>query len=230
MIFLFTAARSIRNSARAWAFNYPPGIFYSFGSDYEQDEMIGFGGDVKIPSTPATDWLGTAHFLAETFFLDTTALSNSLFGHPPPTDMFIERPGHLSLADGGAANTNGFDSFTLALQGRDIFGATGAGYHLSFTHAGVHLPDEEPETVFSAAGTYNFDLGDNLATQPYVEYARLNNFDGQRSSTAIMRFSASPQRATNGSSTSPVAHAKAPITLPRLICGICKKTSRFPIR
>jgi len=162
-----------------WSNNGPPGIFYSFGSDYEQDEMIGFGADVKIPSVPATKWLGAAYLSAETFFLDTTFLSNSLFAHPSAGDMFVDRPGRFTLTDGGAANTNDFDSVTVALQGQDIFGATGAAYHLSYTHAGVHLPDEKPETGFSAAGTYTFDLGNEMTTAPYIEYARLNNFGGQ---------------------------------------------------
>lgn len=134
----------------AWSYNGGPGIFYNFGTDYEQDEMIGFGADVKIPATAATGWLGEAHVSAETFFLDTTALSYSLFGHPSVNDMFVDRPGMFRLSDGGAANTDDLSSVTVALQGHDLFAATGLAYQFSFTHDGVHLPGEQPETGFSA--------------------------------------------------------------------------------
>src|SRR5262249_30651284 len=58
------------NFGTAWSDNGAPGIFYNFGTDYEQDEMIGFGADAKIPKANATRWLGDAHISAETFFLD----------------------------------------------------------------------------------------------------------------------------------------------------------------
>jgi len=163
----------------AWSYNGGPGIFYNFGTDYEQDEMIGFGADVEIPSTPATSWLGTAHLSAETFFLDTTALSYSLLGHPPATDMFVDRPGMFALSQGSAANTNNFDSVTTALQGHDLLGTSGLAYQLSFTHEGVRLPGEKAQTGATAAAAYTFTLDDNFTTAPFGEYAWIDNFNGQ---------------------------------------------------
>jgi len=161
-----------------WSFAYP-GIFYPFATDYEQDQMIGFGADAKIPRTAVINWLGTAHLSAETFFLDTTSLSYSLFAHPSANDMFVTPPGMFHYSDGGAGNTNGLSSVTASLRGNDLFNAKGLAYHFSFTHEGVHLPGEQAQTGLTAAGNYSFDLGDGLSTSPYGEYAWIENFNGQ---------------------------------------------------
>ena len=60
------------------AYELAPGQFYNFGTDYEQDERVGFGVEVRLPvHGPELLGLNNVRLTAETFYLDTSVLSRS---------------------------------------------------------------------------------------------------------------------------------------------------------
>lgn len=156
------------------AWDVMPGIFYNFGSDYEQDERIGAGIELELP-----DWMGKATVSAEAYYLDTSFLSNSLLSRPDFDDATADRARKYRREDGGPSNTGGLDSFTLALQGKDPTGIEGLTYQLSFSRQDVSLPDERAETGYSAGASYEIDLTPDLTMTPFVEYTHLTNAGGE---------------------------------------------------
>lgn len=155
-----------------------PGQFYSFASDYEQDERIGFGGAVAMPEA-----LGDAKLSAETFFLDNSVLSNSLIARPSLDDASADRARKYTATAGGASNTGSLDSYTIALRGERVPGLEGLKYQLSYTREGVHLADEAEENGWSIGASFD-PTGDGIpltprwGVTPFVEYTHFTNFGG----------------------------------------------------
>jgi hypothetical protein len=160
------------------AWRATPGIFYSFASDYEQDERIGTGVELRLP-----EWTGDTRLSAETFFLDTSVLSNSLFSRPGFDDATADRRRKFWREDGGPSNTGGFDSYTVALQGKRLPVLDGLSYQVSVTSEGVSLPGEKRETGFSAGAAYEVGLTRRITMTPFLEYTSFDNFGGQEDVT-----------------------------------------------
>ena len=155
-----------------------PGIYDTFANDYEQKERIGFGALINV----APAW-GKHVLSAETYFLDNSVLSRSLFAYPNAEDPAVLRPGRIRRRQGGPANTGGFDSFDVALDGSRIPGLEGFRYHLGVSRQGVGQPDERPETGVTAAASYEVKLTPRITMTPFVEYARFDNFGGAAGET-----------------------------------------------
>lgn len=155
-----------------------PGLFYNFGSDYEQDEKIGFGLELKLPET-----LGKAALTAETFYTDTSFLSNSIGARPATDDTTADRAKRIRAFGGGQANTGKFNNYTVALRGKAPPGLDGLKYQLSYTHEEVRLPNERPEDGGSASASYKIDLTHKIDMTPFVEYTRFTNTGGRNGLT-----------------------------------------------
>lgn len=151
-----------------------PGLFYNFATDYEQDERIGLGVEAKLP-----EWTGKTRVSAETYYLDTSVLSNSLLSRPSFDDEKADRARKYRREAGGPSNTGSLDSYTLALQGQDAGGIEGLNYQISHTHEAVGLPDERSENGWSAGASYEINLSRRVTMVPFVEYATFDNFAGQ---------------------------------------------------
>ena len=169
------------------AYEQAPGIFYNFGTDYEQDERIGFGTQYELPvrlgpQGSLVDKLGlnSMRLSVETFFLDTTFLSNSLISRPPLDDP-AARPYRFARSQFGASNTGSFDSYTAALRGGQA--EHGLAWQVSITQEATAMPGGRTEHGQSIGGSYDpggdgIPLGPRLGVTPFLEYAHFTNFDG----------------------------------------------------
>ena len=159
------------------AYDQAPGIFYNFGTDYEQDERIGFGGQVKLP-----DWLiPNAKLSLETFYLDTTVLSRSLLSQPSIDDPTADRVRRYTRGAYGPSNTGSFDSYTLALRGGTA--EQGLVYQLSLTQEATDMPGGRTEYGESAGFSIDptgdgIPITPSLGVVPFFEYTHFDNFAG----------------------------------------------------
>jgi hypothetical protein len=160
------------------AYSATPGIFYSFGTDYEQDERIGLGGEITLPES-----LGAPTLSVETFYLDTSFLSYTIGSRPDTTDANAGRVKRIRSFAGGASNTGSFESFTVALQGSDPPQLTGLKYQVSYTHEAVRLPTERAEDGYSAGASYKIPLTHKIDVTPFAEITKFSNFGGANGRT-----------------------------------------------
>lgn len=141
------------NPAFGKAWDLTPGVY---GADlaedsYELTERIGGGVEVKKQAGS----LGTLTATASAFFLDNTALENSAFRDRAPT----------SEETGIPSNTDGLDSFALAVEGEDIPALAGISYHLAYLHQergelfgadGADFTDQDA-FVFALYGSHKYN-------------------------------------------------------------------------
>ena len=160
------------------AYEATPGMFYNFGTDYEQDERIGFGAEYRLPG-----WLGrfNTRVSAEVFYLDTTFLSTSLLSYLRQDDPMGGRPGRYQRSMFGASNTGSLNSFTGAIRAgvpdQGLFG------QISFTQEATSDPTGRTERGVSIGATYDptgdgIPLTGRLGVTPFVELAHFDNFGG----------------------------------------------------
>jgi len=163
------------------AFAEAPGNFYNFGTDYEQDERIGVGGQYFLPEA-------FGHHLRvslESFFLDTTPLSGSLFSRPGLNDPDpTARPYRYTLGQFGPSNTNTLASYTVALRGGEA--ERGLTYQLSFTREATIDPLGKTEYGESFGVSYDptgdgIPLTDRLGVTPFLEFTHFDNFQNNPS-------------------------------------------------
>lgn len=142
-----------------------PGMY---GNDYSKEieliERIGLGADYALDGGA----LGQHIFSATTFFEDTTFLSNSA----------IRSRGQTRRADGGASNTESFESFTVAIEGRAIEALPGLTYKLAYVHEAKGVGDvaDENGVLVAAKQRLSFENGDRLDL--IAEAASLSSFEG----------------------------------------------------
>jgi hypothetical protein len=157
------------------AYAETPGAFYNFGTDYEQDERIGVGAQYLLPES-----LGHRLRLSvESFFLDTSPLSQSLLARPSLDDPDpTVRPYRYSLGNFGPSNTHSLSSYTVALRGGEA--ERGLTYQLSFTREATADPTAKTETGESAGLSYDpgngIPISSRLGVVPFIEYAHFDNF------------------------------------------------------
>ncbi|MEM8975719.1 MAG: hypothetical protein AAGD43_26945 [Pseudomonadota bacterium] len=138
------------------------GINYS--KEIELIERIGFG------AAYAFDFgvLGKHTLTGSTFFEDTSILSDSL----------LSRRGQTRLSDGGASNTETFESFTLSLEGTNIKWLPGFTYKLGYVHEAKGQGDVADEDGFAIAASQAFRLRNGQSVFLFGEIAPLLNFEG----------------------------------------------------
>jgi hypothetical protein len=159
------------------AFDQEPGNFYNFGSDYEQDERIGVGGEYLLPDTIGLHRLRVS---LEAFMLDTSVLSESLLSRPglDDTDPTM-RPYRYTPGSFGPSNTGSLASYTLAFQGGEA--ERGLTYQISFTKEATDDPTGKTEWGQSIGASYDptgdgIPFGERLGLTPFLEYTHFNNF------------------------------------------------------
>ncbi len=153
------------NPAFGTAWDATPGIYGTdFAEDYELTERIGVGGSYTFDGGDA----GQHVLQTAVFFADTSGLSNSVF----------TRRGELSVADGGASNTEDFSSFAIALDGGEIASLPGFSYHVSFRHQEAGDGDVSDETGFAIGAKQEIETADGIKFEFNGEIAVFDNLDG----------------------------------------------------
>ena len=152
---------------RAWDGGEAPGSGI-FGTEfaeegYELAERIGFGGSFTLDAGEA----GSHKFTASTFFLDTSALSNSAFN----------KRGQTRRTSGGVSNTGDFASYGLALDGEDMDLLPGFTYHAAFVRQKEGVDGTTDETGYALSATYQGKWGEVEIT-PFVEYVKFDDLGG----------------------------------------------------
>ncbi|MGD1927292.1 MAG: hypothetical protein ACFB12_00040 [Leptolyngbyaceae cyanobacterium] len=151
----------------AFASLVTPGMYgNSYNREIELIERIGFEAQYTFDAGTS----GQHTLSASTFFDDTSFLSDSL-------DLGGRR-GRNRLSDGGASNTESFESFTVALEGSEISRLPGFTYRLAYIHEAAGEGDVADENGFLVAAMQSFQLGDGQSLTLIGEIAPLWNFEG----------------------------------------------------
>lgn len=156
---------------RAW--DETPGLYGTdFAEDYELVEKIGVGGAVTA------NVAGLHTLAAESFFNDTSFLSNSLFSRPRITDDDVLRPGRARRSDGGAGNTGSLDNFAVSLTGAHMPLLKGLSYTLGWSRQEHGDDGTLNETSYVAGLMWEYPLTRRVTVIPMVEYAHVKNQGG----------------------------------------------------
>ncbi|MFT6076926.1 MAG: hypothetical protein ACJA02_000370 [Myxococcota bacterium] len=150
----------------------------AFGSAFEKEKRIGvfttdFTQDYKLEGKLGagfTALLTNTEITADVFFNDTTALSNSAIRHR----------GSEKRSDGLAGNTSSPTSYSVAVEGQDLFGVRDLFYNVGYRHLQVdEILGRDDETGFVGGLEYLLPLGPSTSLIPFIEVASINNFTGQ---------------------------------------------------
>ncbi|MEO0769109.1 MAG: hypothetical protein AAFY72_06690, partial [Cyanobacteria bacterium J06649_4] len=151
----------------AFASLVTPGMYgNNYSKEIELIERVGVGAEYTFDAGAS----GQHTLSANTFFDDTSILSESL-------DLGGRRSRNR-LADGGASNTESFESFTVALEGNEISQLPGFTYKLAYIHEAAGEGDVADENGFLVAAMQSFQLGDGQSLTLIGEVAPLWNFEG----------------------------------------------------
>ena len=144
---------------------------------YDLAERIGGGASLGFESS------GMANTLqASAFTMDRTVLSESLFNNR----------GRTALADGGAGNTSGVSSFTVALDGcmgaeTDVcYDEGNFGYQLAARYQKGGEGSDGNEIGVLGSVNKSFSLTDEATLRLFGEAAFFRNFDGTADNALVM--------------------------------------------
>lgn len=147
------------------AWDVTPGVFgTSFAEDYELAEMIGFGAYYTAEGLP----FGTVVVGGNVFFVDTTALSDSIF----------TSRGRVMLTDGGVGNTERLNNVSFTLDGSDVPGADGLFWHLGYSHLSAGLGDVADQNGFVGGIGTERELANGMVLTVNGEIAYFDGFGG----------------------------------------------------
>lgn len=153
------------NPSFGTAWDVTPGIYgVDFGEDYEITERIGFGGSYTFKTASA----GEHTVNVATFFADTSGLSRS----------FGTNRGRTSEADGGASNTESFESVALSVDGGEIAALPGFTYNAGFRFQTAGVGDFDDELGFVVGAVQELELNDGITLTLNGEVAYFENFNG----------------------------------------------------
>lgn len=169
----YTAFGGKFNPTFGIAWDITPGIFGTEVAEefYEQVERIGFGGSIVFGGKDGIggDGFGTHVLTGQTFFADTSFLSQS---------AFVSR-GDVDVEDGGPGNTEDLESFSLTLDGSDLPGVPfDLGYHLGILRNAEGVTETNAEWGFAAGVYASLEVAEEYKLEPIVEYVRFQNDDG----------------------------------------------------
>lgn len=149
------------------AFDSAPGLYGDeFAKDYEIEEQIGAGAVVRVAEESRL--LGTAEISANLFMADRSILSSSGF----------EERDRLRLEDGGPANSERPQSFTVTLDGWDPGALPGLSYNLGLVVRSAGEGDEEDELGAVFGLVQKIPLAEGLELELMGEVARFVSFEG----------------------------------------------------
>lgn len=154
------AGKFSANFGIAW--DATPGLSWgNLSEDYELAEMLGVGGSLSFNAA------GRHTVSASTFFLDTTFLSDSAGTSRGPIDK----------SDGGAANTESFESFAVAMDG-NFAELDGFRYHVGFSSAAEGDDGTTNQLGYAIGAEYEIPLTGETTLTPLFEVAYLNDAAG----------------------------------------------------
>jgi len=140
------------------AWDAAPGVFgRDFARDYELTEQVGVSGALTLPGP-----LDTEHTLAlAVFHRDNSEATRSLFNKRP----------RVRERDGGAANTDGFESYSATLAGTLPGILSGYSYQLSYDHLAAGRGNPTDEDGYAVALFGETALTDAWKLVPFAELA-----------------------------------------------------------
>ena len=142
-----------------------PGMFgNSYNREIELIDQVGFGGSYSFGGGDR----GNHKFIFNTFFEDTSFFSESLGNNR----------GRTSIEDGGASNTESYESFALSLEGSNMKRFPGLTYNLGYLHRARGVDGVADENGISASLMQTFDTARSENWTLIGEFAALENFDG----------------------------------------------------
>lgn len=158
----FTAGKHEPKFGFAW--DIAPGIYTGrFAEDYQLAEVIGAGAAYEFDAA-----FGKHTLAVDTFFADTTFLSESLFTNR----------GRRRLSDGGAGNTGAFDNVAVTLFGEDIRGMKGFRYNVGYRHVSAGRGDYGDENGVVAGLARETEIGNGVTLGLMAELAYFDNYGG----------------------------------------------------
>ena len=142
-----------------------PGMY---GNEYSREieliERISLGADYTFDLADA----GKHKLSATSFYQDTTILSDSLFASR----------GQTNVTDGGASNTESFESVAIALEGTKIAALPDFTYKLAYLREARGAGDAADENGFLFGAFQSVDLKESGKLDLVGEFAYLSNFEG----------------------------------------------------
>lgn len=144
------------------------GVFTSqFAEDYNLREKIGVGGIALLEDSKIS---------INTFFNDTTGLSRST----------LNDRGRAASNNGIAGNTGTLSSYSVAMDGQNIFGVENWFYNVGYRSLGVSkLDGRAREKGYVIGSEYLYKIGQQTSIIPFVEVAKINNFTGEQGRNAL---------------------------------------------
>lgn len=155
------------NPSFGMAWDKAPGVYgVDFAEDYETAERIGLGGSCTIGSEEA----GKHTFSVNSFFLDTTFLSDSK----------ITSRGDTDKADGGSSNTQSLSSFSVTADSENMAGVKGLNTHVGYRNQAPGDADAgfDREQGYALGANYTFPISDSVEAMVLGEWVSLRNLDG----------------------------------------------------
>ena len=148
---------------KAW--DITPGIYGDeLNGDYELTERLGAGMSYSF------DGFGQHTFTANSFFLDTTFLSES----------FITKRGRTQSGDGGISNTNSPSSFTFTLDTESFGGVEGLNTNIGYSNQADGDADTglDREKGYVVGADYSFGIAEKTTATLIGEWAKIVNESG----------------------------------------------------
>lgn len=142
------------------------GVFAAqFAEDYNLREKLGFSLSALLENSKIT---------ANSFVNDTTALSGSA----------LVRRRTANDTDGIAGNTSTLASYSISIDGKDLFGIEDLSYNAGYRSLGVQrVSGREREKGYVIGAEYLYPLG-GTSLIPFVEFVKINNFTGEQGRNA----------------------------------------------
>jgi hypothetical protein len=162
---IFQAGKFDPTFGSAWKKPKRIGVFTAqFAEDYNLREKIGGSISALLENSKIT---------VNSFFNDTTGLSGSaLQGRP------------TAKKGSTAGSTNTLDSYSVAMDGKDLFGVDHLSYNFGFRSLSISGSDNiKREKGYVFGSEYLYNIGDTSII-PFVELVKINNFTGEQGRNA----------------------------------------------
>lgn len=144
------------------------GVFTAqLAEDYNLREKIGVGGSALLENSKIT---------VSTFFNDTSGLSDSA----------LDSRGEAIRNDGVAGNTGNFSSYTISMDGNNVFGVEDWFYNVGYRSLGVdNISGRAREKGYVFSSEYLYKLSEQTSLIPFFEIVKINNFTGEQGRNAL---------------------------------------------
>ena len=138
------------------------GVFASqFAEDYNLREKLGANVVALLEGSQIS---------FSTFFSDSTDLSRSA----------INNRGREPRNNGLSANTGGFSSYSILMEGENFLTVDNWFYNVGFRSLGVDREGRKRENGLVIGSEYLYKIGRETSLIPFVEMVTLNNFSGEK--------------------------------------------------